>query len=66
MWSFRNQSGQMRPSDSLIYVVDSSSGNYAVYAVPWNKLVSNKGRQGSHIGEIKLLDKGTSRDSSAN
>ena len=66
MWSFRNQSGQMRPSDSLIYVVDSSSGNYAAYAVPWNKLVSNKGRQGSHIGEIKLLDKGTARDSNAN
>ncbi|MEK6270804.1 MAG: hypothetical protein N2B57_08630 [Planctomycetales bacterium] len=66
MWSFRSQSGQMRPSDSLIYVVDSSSGNYAAYAVPWNKLVSNKGRQGTHLGEIELLDKGTSRDSKAN
>ena len=66
MWSFRSQSGQMRPSDSLIYVVDSSSGNYAVYAVPWNKLVSNKGRQGWHIDEIILLDKGSSRDSDAN
>ena len=65
-WSFRNQSGQMRPSDSLIYVVDSSSGNYAAYAVPWNKLVSNKGRQGTHLGKIELLDKGTSRDSKAN
>jgi hypothetical protein len=66
LWSFRSQSGQMRPSDSLIYVVDSSSGNYAAYAVPWNKLVSNKGRQSTHTGEIKLLDKGTSRESAAN
>ena len=65
-WSFRSQSGQMRPSDSLVYVVDSSSGNYAAYAVPWNKLVSNKGRQGTHVAEIKLLDKGTARDPTAN
>jgi len=66
LWEYRSQSGQMRPSDSAVYVVDSASGNFAAYTVPWNKLISSKGRQSGHLGEIKLLDKGTSRDSSVN
>jgi hypothetical protein len=44
--------------------VDSASGNFAAYTVPWNKLISNKGRQSGHLGKITLRDKGTSRDSS--
>ncbi|MEC8338677.1 MAG: hypothetical protein VXZ84_11095 [Planctomycetota bacterium] len=65
-WRFRSQTSQRRPSNSLVYVVDSSSGNYAAYAVPWNKLAANKGRQGNHVDEIILLDKGTARDPTAN
>jgi hypothetical protein len=65
-WNFRSQKGQMRPSDSLVYVVDSASGNFAAYTVPWNKLISSKGRQSGYLGEIELRDKGTSRDSSVN
>ena len=66
LWSFRSQSGQMQPSDALVYVVDSTSGNYAAYAVPWNKIISNKGRQGGHLGQIELLDKGSSRNTKVN
>ena len=65
-WRFRSQTSQRRPSDSLVYVVDSASGNFAAYAVPWNKLAANKGRQGKHVDEIILLDKGTARDPTAN
>lgn len=65
-WRFRSQTSQRRPSNSLVYVVDSSSGNYAAYAVPWNKLAANKGRQGNHVDEIILLDKGTARETPAN
>ena len=65
-WRFRSQTSQRRPSNSLVYVVDSASGNYAAYAVPWNKLTANKGRQGNHVDEIILLDKGTARIPTAN
>lgn len=60
-WNFRNQTGQLRPSDTVIYVIDATTGNFAAYFVPWSKTISNKGRKGKHIGGFTLLGTGKSR-----
>jgi hypothetical protein len=59
--SFKNQTGQMGPADTVVYVVDSVSGNFAAYTIPWHKNISSRGRQKNHIGEIRLWDRGKSR-----
>jgi len=61
LWNFRGQTGQIRPSNSIIYIVDASTGNFAAYAVPWNKTMLNKGRSGNHLGSFQLLGVGKSR-----
>lgn len=61
LWNFRNQTGQLRPSKSIVYVVDSTTGNFAAYTVPWSKIISNKSRQGKHTSGLKLLGTGKSR-----
>jgi len=67
LWNYRNPtSGQLKPSDTLIYVVDSTSGNFAAYTVPWSKIISHKSRQGNHFGELQLVAKGTADNSEDN
>ena len=61
LWNYRSQTGQIRPSNSIIYIVDASTGNFVAYAVPWSKAISNKGRQGNHLGGFQLLGVGKSR-----
>lgn len=40
--------GAFRPADSLVYVADAHSGNFAVYAIPWNRqaTATNQPQQG--------------------
>lgn len=61
LMSFKNQTGQLGPADTVVYVVDSVSGNFAAYTIPWHKNISNRARQNNHVGEIKLWDLGKSR-----
>ncbi|MCU0961318.1 MAG: hypothetical protein MUF48_14570 [Pirellulaceae bacterium] len=30
-------SGGFQPADSLVYVADANTGNFAIYAIPWNR-----------------------------
>lgn len=30
-------SGGFQPADSLVYIADANSGNFAIYAIPWNR-----------------------------
>ncbi len=30
-------SGGLQPADSLVYVADANTGNFAIYAIPWNR-----------------------------
>jgi hypothetical protein len=34
----------MRPCDSLVYVADANTGNFAVYALPWNRQATSVNR----------------------
>lgn len=35
--SMQRGSGGFQPADSLVYVADANSGNFAIYAIPWNR-----------------------------
>ena len=43
--------GAVRPADSLVYVADAHSGNFGVYAIPWNRqaTATNQPQQGPMI-----------------
>lgn len=47
-----NFSGNTRPGNCIVYVVDASTGNYAAYGVPWNRQMETTGlpQQGQLIG----------------
>ena len=36
--------GNQRPGNSLVYIVDATTGNFAAYAVPWNRQLESTGR----------------------
>jgi len=44
--------GNNRPGNCIVYIVDASTGNYAAYAVPWNRQLETTGRpqQGQLLG----------------
>lgn len=41
MTNVKNYSGNVSLADSIVYVVDTSTGNYACYGLPWNKQALN-------------------------
>ena len=45
-------SGNNRPGNCIVYIVDASTGNYAAYGVPWNRQMETAGRpqQGQLLG----------------
>jgi len=47
-----NFSGNPRPGNCIVYIVDASTGNYAAYGVPWNRQMETTGRaqQGLLLG----------------
>lgn len=59
---YKLKTGIERPSEAVAYVVDSSTGNFAAYAVPWNKGLLTTSQKKPHIGALRLLDKGKSRN----
>ena len=48
--------GAIRPSPCVVYVVDTNSGGFACYRVPWNKQLANSGQP--QQGVIRLINKG--------
>ncbi len=53
-------SSAMKPADCLVYVADATTGNFAVYTIPWNRqaAAANRGQQ----SPMKLVFKGTARN----
>ena len=56
--NFRGSSNA-RPARSVAYVVDSATGKYAAYGVPWRRELANQGR--GQTGPMALLHVGTAR-----
>ena len=58
---YKLKSGTEKPSEAIAYVVDSSTGTFAAYAVPWQKGLLTSSQKKRHMGTLRLLDKGKSR-----
>lgn len=50
----------LRPCDSLVYVADANTGNFAVYALPWNRQATATGRP--QQAPMVLVFKGSARN----
>ena len=50
----------VRAADSIAYVLDENTGNFAAYAVPWRREFATAGR--NQAGELILLDIGKARN----
>lgn len=48
-----------RPGHSLVYVLDTTSGTYAAYGMPWRRELASAGR--TQAGNLTLLDLGKAR-----
>ena len=57
--NFPRGAGAARAAQSAIYVLDSSSGTYAAYGIPWRQELASGGRP--QVGQLILLDVGTAR-----
>ncbi len=57
--NFPRGAGAARAAQSAIYVLDSSSGMYAAYGIPWRQELASGGRP--QMGQLILLDVGTAR-----
>ena len=55
--SFRGSG--VRPADSVVYVVDGNTGNFAAYILPWNRQAVNVGVV--QANPMKLIGKGRAR-----
>jgi len=58
--TFTGQSGNTRPGNSVVYVIDSTSGRFAAYGVPWQRALSTRGQM--QTGQLRVLDSGTARN----
>ena len=52
--------GTNRPGNTLVYVVDATTGNFASYYVPWNRQLESTGRPQS--GALVALKVGQARN----
>ncbi len=59
--NFKLKQGREKPSAAIVYVVDSATGNFAAYAVPWTKNFHTSSQKKFHTGSLRLLHKGSSR-----
>jgi hypothetical protein len=55
-----NFSGNARPGNCIVYVVDASTGNYAAYGIPWNRQMETTGR--AQQGKLQGLTSGQARN----
>jgi len=53
-------SSAMKPADSLVYVADATTGNFAVYTIPWNRQAAAANR--AQQSPMKLVFKGAARN----
>ncbi len=54
--NFPRGPGAARPSFSIVYVLDTTSGNFAAYSLPWRRDMANTGRP--QTGPLTLQDVG--------
>ena len=54
--NFPRGPGPARPSLSIVYVLDTTSGNFAAYSLPWRRDMANTGRP--QTGPLTLQDLG--------
>ncbi|MBM4001367.1 MAG: hypothetical protein FJ297_17840 [Planctomycetes bacterium] len=57
---FRQGAAFTRPAGSIVYVADANTGNFAAWAIPWNRQLANTGA--SQQGPLVLLDIGKARN----
>ena len=57
--NFPGSTGNTRMGASLVYVVDASTGRYAVYGFPWNSSAYNRGQ--IQVSPFLLLNAGSAR-----
>lgn len=58
--TFPGQGGNTRPGDCVVYVIDSTTGRFVVYGVPWQRTLAARGAP--QQGALILLDSGTARN----
>ena len=58
--SFRRGTSGMTPADSLVYVADANTGQFAAYALPWNRNAA--ARATPQVAEMIVVGKGSARN----
>jgi hypothetical protein len=48
-----------RPGNSIVYVLDATTGNFAAYGIPWRRELAATGR--AQVAGLQLLDVGRAR-----
>jgi hypothetical protein len=59
MINFPRGATAARPGNSIVYVMDTSTGNYAAWGIPWRREIAATGRP--QADALLLLDAGTAR-----
>ena len=59
MINFPRGASAARPGNSVVYVMDTSSGNFAAYAIPWRRELASIGRP--QAAAMILMDMGRAR-----
>ena len=57
---FRTRGGNVQPAESVVYVVDANTGNFAAYLLPWNSAAASFNF--TQMTPMVLLGKGTARN----
>ena len=58
--SFASSGSSTRPASSVVYVIETNSGKFACYVLPWQRDIASRG--GTQGGEFALVDVGTARN----
>ena len=57
-------SANTKPADSVVYVVDSATGNFAVYGIPFNRQAQATGA--AQAGQLAIIHRGSARNLNLN
>lgn len=60
MTNFVGGVGNVRPANSVVYVVDATTGRFVIYSVPWQRDMAARGAP--QQAPLVLLDGGTARN----
>lgn len=58
--NIRSSAGNVRPAESIVYVADSNTGNYAAYMLPWNRSAAQYNF--AQANPMVLIGRGTARN----